>query len=84
MSSDCIREKLTVIMECVYGIKIYIFRCITTDIKYPLSMNIINYIYMYVCTLFFKMNRSMKRYVFFKTYLFISFLHTCMFPACCL
>ena len=33
------------------------------------------------------MNRSTKRFIFFKIYLFIysiiSFLHTCMFPAYC-
>ncbi len=29
------------------------------------------------------MSRSMKRFVFFRIYLVILFLHTCMFPACC-
>ena len=30
------------------------------------------------------MSRSTKRFVFFfRIYLFISFLHTCMYPACC-
>ena len=29
------------------------------------------------------MSRSTKRFVFFKIYSFILFLHTCMFPACC-
>ena len=29
------------------------------------------------------MSRFTKRFVFFKSYLFISFLHTRMFPACC-
>ena len=29
------------------------------------------------------MNRSMKRFVFFRIYLFILFLHTCMFKASC-
>ena len=30
------------------------------------------------------MGRSTKRFVFFELiYLFILFLHTCMFPACC-
>ena len=28
------------------------------------------------------MNRSTKSFLLFKSYLF-SFLHTCMFPACC-
>ena len=28
------------------------------------------------------MSRSKKRFVFFRIYLFILFLHTCMFPAC--
>ena len=33
---------------------------------------------------YFKMSRSTKRFVFFfRIYLFISFLYTCMFPACC-
>ena len=32
---------------------------------------------------YFKMNRSTKRFVFLKIYLFILFLHMCMFPACC-
>ena len=27
------------------------------------------------------MSRSTKRFTFFKTYVFILFLHTCMFPA---
>ena len=31
---------------------------------------------------YFKMNRSTKRFVFFKE-LFILFLHMSMFPACC-
>ena len=29
------------------------------------------------------MNKSMNRFVFFRIYLFISFLHMDMFPACC-
>ena len=29
------------------------------------------------------MSRSTKRFVFFRIYLFILFLHMCMFPACC-
>ena len=29
------------------------------------------------------MSRSMKRFVFFRIYLFILFLYTHMFPACC-
>ena len=29
------------------------------------------------------MNISTKRFLFFAIYLFISILHTCMFPACC-
>ena len=29
------------------------------------------------------MNRATKRFVFFRIYSFILFLHTCMFPACC-
>ena len=29
------------------------------------------------------MNGSTKRFLFFRTYLFILFLHTCMFPAWC-
>ena len=32
-----------------------------------------------VC-IYFKMSRSMKRFVFFRIYIFILFLHTCMFP----
>ena len=28
------------------------------------------------------MSRSTKRFIFFRIYLFILFLHTCMFPAC--
>ena len=56
------------------------------------------YIYIYICkkissfffvegpkrekSKYFKMNKSTKRFVFFKE-LFILFLHTCMFPACC-
>ena len=31
-----------------------------------------------VCVRIFKMNRSAKRFIFFKIYLFISFLHTCV------
>ena len=29
------------------------------------------------------MSRSMKRFEFFRIYLFILFLLICMFPACC-
>ena len=31
---------------------------------------------------YFKMNRSRKRFKCLMIYLFISFLYTCMFPAC--
>ena len=33
--------------------------------------------------IYFKMIRSTKRFVFFRIYLFILFLHICMFPARC-
>ena len=40
------------------------------------------YIYIYVCIyIYFKIGRSTKKFVFFRIYLFILFLHTCMFPA---
>ena len=29
------------------------------------------------------MNRSTMRFIFFKNYLLILFLHVCMLPACC-
>ncbi len=31
----------------------------------------------------FKIAKSTKRFLFFGIYVFIMFLHTCMFPACC-
>ena len=49
------------------------------------------YIYIYICVcvcvcvcvyVYFKMNRFTKRFIFFKE-LLISFLNTCLFPACC-
>ena len=39
------------------------------------------YIYIYIY-IYIKMNRSTKRFIFFKE-LFILFLNTWMFPACC-
>ena len=39
--------------------------------------------YVFIYILFFLIGRSTKRFVFFRIYLFILFLHTCMFPACC-
>ena len=56
------------------NIYIYIYICICVSRFVCVHIYLWCYIYIYI-----KMSGSMKRFVFFRIYLFILFLHTCMF-----
>ena len=61
--------------------------------QYHNILSIIIYIYIYIYEFlvigskkewrYFEMSRSTEKFVFFRIYLFILFLHTCMFPVWC-
>ena len=80
-------------METYIMILVYIYMCVCVCVCVCVHKNMCVYIHIHKKTFrcrfkekkkYFKMNRSTQRSVFFlKIYLFISFLHTSKFPACC-